>query len=204
MAPLKNLSLAGRVCNRLRREIRRSAVFLLGVDPWHAGIAPDREYPGDIIKHLNSRAAESRASAVEIGCGLGDIINHLRFNSKTGYDSAPRTLRAAALFSALFGTGKTSFAELNFPQQLPPGRHDAIILVNWIHEVAPEPLKAGITALYNEHLNAGGELVLDTVEDKEYLHNHCAQTLANGLDCAIVKIGGYARERTVYALQKPG
>jgi hypothetical protein len=48
----------------------------------------------------------------------------------------------------------------------------------------------------------GGEIVIDTVQDKAYRYNHEVEFLTGGIDCMIYKIGDYARQREVFAIKK--
>ncbi|NLO90480.1 MAG: hypothetical protein GX410_00625 [Elusimicrobia bacterium] len=191
---------------RLRRRLSLLCNKLLtaafGLDPWHAGTALDRLYPADIIAHLNKRTESERQSAVEIGCGLGDVISALNFKRKTGYDLDGTVLKAAAFKNIFSGHGRTCFLPLDFPKSFLDGKHDSIILVNWIHHLPPDILKSCVTKLYERHLNQDGEIILDTVSDPAYEYNHQIQAITEGLGCSVFQIGAYPRGRSIYALRK--
>ena len=191
-----------RLLRRLSLLSNKLLTAAFGLDPWHAGTALDRLYPADIIAHLNKRTERGRQSAVEIGCGLGDIISALNFKRKTGYDLDRAVLKAAVFKNIFSGQGRTCFLPLDFPKSFPAGKHDSIILVNWIHHLHPDILKSCVAELYEKHLNQDGEIILDTVSDPDYEYNHQIQEITEGLDCSIAKIGNYPRGRVVYALRK--
>jgi len=191
-----------RIYRRLLLAYNKLLAAAFGLDPWHAGLALDRLYPADIIAYLNKRGETARESAIEIGCGLGDILVRLNYKTKIGYDSDGAVLKAAKFKNMLSFQNKTQFVQLDFPGSFPNGKHDAIILVNWIHHLAPETLKSSVRVLYEKHLNPAGEIILDTVADPEYSHNHSMNEVVSGLNCRVLKIGDYPRGREIYSLLK--
>ena len=72
---------------------------------------------------------------VEIGCGRGDIIGNLRYVDKVGFDINEEVIRAAKIFHT-----NTTFYVGSFPD-VHIGEIEAIIMVNFIHEISPEKLK---------------------------------------------------------------
>ena len=80
---------------------------------------------------------------------------------------------------------------------------DAIILVNWIHELDQETLLGYINILFHQYLSDGGELVFDTVSKKSYRHNHSIEAVIKSLSIEkYTVIGQFRHDRKVYSLKK--
>jgi len=187
----------------LERACKTVLHQLFHFDPWHLSTRLQRRYPEDIVRHLNARPEAGRRSALEIGCGLGDILRSLRFSARTGYDSDPRVLKAARVLSRIACSGRISFRPFTFPDTPLRERYDVILLVNWIHEVPSETLTRELHRYLRDHLTAGGELIIDTVQSRDYRFNHSIAALTAGLNCAVKKIGDYKSGRAVFAISAP-
>jgi len=170
-----------------------------GFDKWHTTSLDQRKYATDIIAYGNGR--ERKDKAAEIGCGLGDIIRHLQYRIRTGYDQDPKVLKAASFLSRISGQS-IQYKSFNFPDSVLEGSFDLIIMVNWIHHIDPDLLKFYIEKYFGECLLPGAELLIDTVQDPEYRVNHNIQFLTKDLNCSIYRLGMYPREREVWAVKK--
>lgn len=187
----------------IRRRATRFARTLLHrlypFDAWHIGHAGE-SYVGDIVRQLNDTPDELRTSAVEIGCGLGDILRRLRYERRLGLDRDPHALSAARVLSA-WQRPAPVFKEFDFPSSTLPGIHDAIIMVNWIHEIDPDRLAGTLQRYFADHLSPGGLILIDTVADPAYTYNHDVQRLAPA-GAALEHLGQYPRSRDVWVLRK--
>jgi 2-polyprenyl-3-methyl-5-hydroxy-6-metoxy-1,4-benzoquinol methylase len=186
----------GRTIRRLGRDALQRAY---GFDRWHVGHGGE-QYAADIVRTLNAWPEADRQAAVEIGCGLGDIIRRLHFQQRLGLDRDPRVLRAARLLSAFQGGGRTRFEVFEFPSARLSGVYDAIVMVNWIHAIDPERLRQSLWLYCAQHLRPGGAVVLDTVEDRAYGYNHDVHRLAP-VGASIDHLGQYPRGRHVWVVR---
>jgi SAM-dependent methyltransferase len=189
--------------SKLRRLAHRFERTLLhrayGFDRWHVGHAGEA-YARDIVQALNAWPVSARETVVEIGCGLGDIVRHLAFRHRLGLDLDERVL-AAARFLARFQRGTPPrFDRFDFPRSELSGVYNAIIMVNWIHQIDPDTLGRAVRAYRAQHLLPGGAIVLDTVDDPAYEHNHDVHALA-WPGASIEQIGRYPRGRHVWVLR---
>ncbi|HEY4336768.1 MAG TPA: class I SAM-dependent methyltransferase [Puia sp.] len=191
----KVLSLTIRPSRRLLRSYFK-------FDKWHVSTLYDKKYALDIVRHLNSRPAAERTAAVEIGCGLGDILRHLRYRQRTGFDNDRDALRAARFLSRLRGQTRVDYDYFEFPASPLNGTSDVILMVNWIHHVPPDLLKKKLGGYFEHHLRPGGEIVIDTVQDKEYKFNHDIRFLTLGLPATIERLGEYQRQREIWLIKK--
>jgi hypothetical protein len=190
------MSKVGRLLHRWERGLLQRAY---GFDRWHVGHAGE-DYAKDIVRALNAWPAERRNAVVEIGCGLGDIVRHLRFTERLGLDRDRGAIQAAR-FLARFQSGRAPrFEMFEFPQTPLTGVYNAIVMVNWIHQVDQDTLARAVGTYAASHLLPGGAVVLDTVDDAAYEHNHDVRALA-WPGASIEPIGRYARGRHVWVLR---
>ncbi|HHT9107469.1 MAG TPA: hypothetical protein ACFYEF_03025 [Candidatus Wunengus sp. YC63] len=187
--------------NFIHRVFRLLLRFFFRFDKWHLSTLYDRKYAQDIITYLNSHDDINRKSAIEIGCGLGDIIGNLKYNKRLGLDSDKNVLKAAIFLSKITFDFKIHFQHFLFPTSTLSGKHDAIIMVNWIHHVSPAVLKNNINIYYNKHLNTKGEIIIDTVQSRHYEYNHSIDYLTEGLACLKIKLGNYENGREIFAIK---
>lgn len=191
-----------KIRNRILRMGRTVLCRAFRFDPWHISPLTERPYARDIITYLNRRRDHETQCLVEIGCGLGDMIRRVRFGTRWGLDADARVLKAARFLSRFGRNRSIRWHKFIFPQTPLSGRYDVIILVNWIHNVPPEVLKAQLAVYFDRHLKAGGEVLIDTVQDKAYKYNHSVHELTAGLDCEILRIGEYERQREIFAVRR--
>lgn len=184
-----------------RRIERRLLQRIYGFDRWHIGHAGEL-YAVDIVRYLNQWPEADRQAVVEIGCGLGDIIRHLHFRTALGLDRDPRVLAAARLLSVFQRGPRRDFEVFHFPEAPLSGEYNAIIMVNWIHEIEPSLLRQAIHRYLERHLRYGGCLVLDTVQDSAYTYNHEVGSLAPP-GALVERLGQYARNRDVWVVRRP-
>ncbi len=179
---------------------RRLLQLQFGFDKWHISPLGERPYAVDVINYCN--VLEERISFAEIGCGLGDITRNVNFLDRTGYDMDPKVLKAAAILPVKGTIRKIEFAEFHFPESILTGTYNVLALINWIHHIEPAVLKEKIEFYFRENLLDMGELIIDTVQDSAYKHNHRIGYLTKDINCSVQKIGDYARQREVWSIKK--
>lgn len=191
-----------RIRNLITKAQRKLIQLIYGFDKWHISPLSERPYARDVILYSNKRS--DRNSFVEIGCGLGDIIRNVDYVTRAGYDNDAKVLKAARALPSKMRTGKkrAKFGVFNFPETVLTGTYDVITMVNWIHHIEPVVLKKNIEQFYKDNLKTGGEILIDTVQDKAYRYNHNIEFLTGGIECSIFRIGEYARQREVWAIKK--
>lgn len=190
------LKTAAQFLRHLDRHLLRAA---FGFDVWHVNRLSDRPYAQATILYLNALPAARRGSVVEIGCGLGDIIRHLRFRNRLGLDAESSVLRAAQLLArARFQSG-LRFGRFVFPQDTISGRFDAIVMVNWPHLFDQATLRPWIADCLSSHVTRDGILVIDTVGDPAYTYRHAIGDLVPG-GAPVAALGSFARRRQLWAV----
>jgi 2-polyprenyl-3-methyl-5-hydroxy-6-metoxy-1,4-benzoquinol methylase len=183
----------------ITRIWRRALRIVFGFDKWHVSSIDQRKYVQDIIQYCNKKG--SRSSFVEIGCGLGDILLNVKFKTKKGFDADRKVLKAAS-FLARLKKQKVQFEVFTFPDSPLTSKYDVITMVNWIHHIEPAVLRNKIGEYFNDNLSDEGEILIDTVQDKEYKYNHNINFLIKELNCPVYRLGEYPRQREVWAIKK--
>lgn len=110
------------------------------------------------------------ACAVEVGCGLGDIICRIKAAERVGIDVDRCVIRAARF---LHPTGRWIHGNGGYlPRLVPPGRRiDCLIMVNWIHALSPQELAAVLMPV----MPNVRYLILDAIDadaPKSYRYRH--------------------------------
>jgi 2-polyprenyl-3-methyl-5-hydroxy-6-metoxy-1,4-benzoquinol methylase len=182
-----------------KKIMRHTLKLMYGFDRWHINTLDERPYAKDIIDHCNQRF--QRGSYIEIGCGLGDILMNVNFNKRIGFDNDLRVLKAAGLLAKLKGVNAT-FKQFHFPDSELDEKADVMVMVNWIHHIAPPVLKFYIKKYLDELIEEAGELIIDTVQDKGYPVNHNIKYLTSDMTYKVVKIGNYDWGREVWSINK--
>lgn len=178
---------------------RKLLQLAFGFDKWHVSPLQERPYAVDVIRYCNG--LHTRDSICEIGCGLGDIIRNVRYTVRLGYDLDRRVLKAASVLP-VSGGGTISYKVFRFPDSPLEDKVDVLTMVNWIHHIEPVTLQQKLAGYFQNNILPGGRIVIDTVQDPAYKHNHQIAFLTKGLNCSLFRIGEYARQREVWSIQK--
>ncbi len=187
-----------RVITIIPTTARRVLRLIYDFDKWHISPLGERPYARDIIRYCNNLSQKN--SFIEIGCGLGDIIRNVNFRSRTGYDAEEAVLKAARFLAKINNEKDIEFGVFQFPASVLNIKSDVIIMVNWIHNIEPNVLREKIGQYFHHNLLPGGQILIDTVQDKEYSFNHNISFLTKDLACKIARIGEYSRQREVWAI----
>lgn len=174
--------------------------YIFKFDKWHVFTLTEKKYAKDIIIYCNARSPRNRF--VEIGCGLGDIVRHVHYAERQGFDMDEKALKAARFLNTVTGGGKIRFSVFTFPGSTLPEKYDVIVLVNWIHHIEPSVLKSSIAAYFKNNLNEAGVIIIDTVQDREYKFNHDILFLTEGIKGDVSKLGDYERLRQIWLIKK--
>lgn len=189
-----------KIKKKLAAYIRKPLAWIFRLDDWHTLPLSLKRYAQGIIAFLNK--AGNRESCLEIGCGLGDIIRRLNFRERIGLDSQNQVLRAARFLSLLSFQRGIRYKGFTFPVDPIEGKFDALVLVNWIHNIEPEILKLKITQYYLDNLKVGGYMIIDTVRHDGYRYGHKISFLTSDIVCEIIHVGIYENNREIWAIKK--
>jgi len=148
-----------------------------GFESWHASApAACRPYKGIVRAAAD---ALGPGTAVEVGCGLGEIVAGVRAGARYGIDIDPAVLRAA-----LFLHGRrVSFTQgsLEAAADLPAASIDVLIMCNWLHSVETDELRGRLRCLLAAR--RVGHIVIDVIHPgvPGFRCHHDPQALFRGM-----------------------
>ena len=115
-------------------------------DNWHArSSAICRKYKHQLITIIND--IDGKSCVVEIGCGLGDLLEKIEANQKIGFDLDENVINAAKFINKDISFEKGSFANVVALNE----NIDVLILVNWIHNIPLDELVKNINVIVNKN-----------------------------------------------------
>lgn len=157
---------------RYRRLARRH-----GFDPWHAKSPFEcRGYKREVVQLAEALQPQA---AVEIGCGLGEIVSRIRGCRRFGFDIDARVIPAAR---ELHGAGCSfdcaSLADVDMVRRaVGDAGADLLVMVNWPHALPWSELAAQVRRL--AQAVSSKLLIIDTIVPGTpgYAHYHAAAEL---------------------------
>jgi len=176
--------------------------YFFNFNRWHVNSYSHRPYTEVVVSLLNNR--EIKSSAVEIGCGLGDILRRLHFGCRVGLDNEQEVLNAAIFISRFHNIlgRKIEFRKFDVLNDELVGRFDAILMVNWIHNIEPLELKRIVERMFSENLNMNGVLVFDVLSNKGYKYNHSFEDITENLLSQVTVLGPFDFGRSIVFVNK--
>ena len=170
-------------------------------EPWHNAPYSTRPYAVAVVNYLNCKKVKDEI--LEIGCGTGDILRRVEYKKKLAYDFDANALRGLKFFEKIKnvgGTIKTCKFDIKYEELA--GKFDAILMINWIHNIEPTLLEKKISDFFLKNLKDNGEIIIDTVGQESYKYNHDINSLTQGLNCKVIKLGEYEFRREIYSIKK--
>ena len=181
-----------------RRAVRASLCRLFDVRPWHIASGVNKPYVHDILAYLKARQPRR---VVEVGCGFCDILSHLHAPVRLGFDANANVLRAARLYTRLKGAAVSLQQHDLIQDGVPAVDAEAWILVNWLHEFAPDPVARRLREVFAQ-LPPAGVMIFDTVLAPPYRYAHDARAIMTGLPCRCEAISRGPDGRVVWAAER--
>jgi hypothetical protein len=163
---LRRRRVSGVIRCALGRVGLRCLRLLFRFDAWHANAAyACRPYKRAVVELANGLQP---GVAVELGCGLGDIISRVDARERIGVDVDANAIRAARF---LHRYDRWIRGDSSCVIGLPQARIDCLIMVNWIHRLSPDEFAALLLPL----LAKTRYLILDAIDadgPSSYRHKH--------------------------------
>lgn len=158
-------------CGQLKKFIFTMLQAKYHFHSWYLTPINFKPYAVHTVKLVNRLIArENISSVVEIGCGIGEIINNVDAPVKYGYDIDENIIKAAEVVSrnnVIFRQGQFGSIKLK--------NIDILLTVNVLHSIAPEIVREQ----YLHLMKTGGLrfIVADEVKSNNYQYNHDFGTL---------------------------
>ena len=192
-------NVAARIMYRIFSIPRLLLVLYFKLDRWHRLPVGQKSYIKEVVRYLNKR--ETRNSVVEIGCGLCDILKQLKYKNRTGYDCSTPVVNAVNWMNIFrLKTWMINIKQFEFGVDSVVGKHDAVILCNWIHNVSQAKLNAGIRDIFVNNLTVEGVIVVDLCRSSGYKFKHTSDDIFSGLNGEICEFGSNHIDRRLVAI----
>jgi len=134
-------------------------------EPWHVSTLASRPYCIDLVDYVN-KSIGINGTVVELGCGLGENLAHIKCLHRHGIDKSQEVLEAAKL--------KYYFTNIQFTE----GSFDAVrgekidylIAVNFLHDFDSSLVQEWFEIIIknNNVLN----IIVDELDDEQYYRLH--------------------------------
>ncbi|MGO9485443.1 MAG: class I SAM-dependent methyltransferase [Rhodomicrobium sp.] len=170
-----------RTARRLERTLNSVLYQRYGFDDWHiANGSHCRPYKRILADKINGLEPKL-GLVVEAGCGLGDILRHIRAAKRIGYDIDEGVIKAARIRN-LFETVEFRLGSLDC---ITEHSIDVFIAVNWIHSVPRSDIAEMLLLL----VPRARHIVLDRIDDSahssyKYRHDFSFLQELGTLECS--------------------
>ncbi|NQV76903.1 MAG: class I SAM-dependent methyltransferase [Lutibacter sp.] len=183
-------------------NFRTSLRIVFKFEKWHVAQFNQKEYAHWIVNELNKKVEKD--NVLDIGCGLGDILKRLRYKNKLGIDIDENVIKAARFISKFRNSSyKSRYVCQNIFDVDIQERFNAIIIVNWIHNIESSTLKLLIEKMYHNNLQNEGYIVFDVIErNKDYKYNHDIEFLIADFNSDYNVYGPFEYGRYIVFLRK--
>lgn len=127
--------------SRLHRDkLRKKYNF----EEWHCYPLYEKKYILECIKLFDKNRLNTKGQLVEVGCGLGDIINNINWKGKKiGYDISEEVIAAA---NNRFTRTRFKVGSFN---EIKEKNIECLIMINFIHGMDQDELKECIRKISN-------------------------------------------------------
>jgi SAM-dependent methyltransferase len=133
-------------------------------DPWHSkGTYYCRPYQRQAAKLINSVFPNK---VVEVGCGLGEILQRVNARQRFGYDIDQNVISAAKYLR-----GKKIIFRVGTCYDVKETDIDVLVLLNWIHNISPIDLKLMLNDLLPHTKYILVEEIYENEPDYKFYHD---------------------------------
>lgn len=150
-------------------SIKYLLYLLFKFDRWHLSEPTSRSYLSLCTSLANS--LENKQAVLDIGCGLGEILDTISYKKKLGIDIDSNVISAAKLRSYL-SLHRPQFIEKDVFSSNLEGSFDCILLLNWIHNIPPQQIIGLVKKLIHNNLAIGGCIITEGVFADGYKYHH--------------------------------
>lgn len=122
---IKEVGLKNVITGCIKRAEYTKLIKKYHFDSWHLSPYEWRRYIQECAKYIN---AHNCHTVVDIGCGLGGLLQHIKADKRIGLDESERVIRAANELS----DGKITFKTGSF-DELTEKPVDYLVTLNFMH-----------------------------------------------------------------------
>lgn len=174
--------------------------LLFRFNRWHLSDPESRNYFDLCCALANS--VKNKQSILDIGCGLGEMLDRPAYVNKVGIDIDSKVIRAAkyrAYFNLQFR--RRYLCEDVLANGI-AGKYDCILLVNWVHNLPPSTMISLVKRLMIDNLSPGGCIITEGVFSDGYKYSHFWPTYKNQMQCTSISEYIVSSNRSLYLISR--
>lgn len=165
---ISDYSFLGEFIKKFIRKYYRLLHKLLNFAQWHVDPWFDRPYSLKVIKMVNNILENDvnmkDAHVAETGCGMGDIISHIKTKNRLGIDIEKSVIRGARLAHPFVHFIQGSFDKV-------PNNTKILMAVGFLFTIEPDELIRSIDPLL-KNKNEIEYIIVDKVPSPPYKFEH--------------------------------
>lgn len=154
---IKEVGLKNVIIGSVKRVKYEKLIRKYHFDPWHLSPYEWREYPQACVKYINDHNCKT---VVDIGCGLGGVLQHVKADKKIGLDEQEEVIKAAREL-----VDRTIYLETGSFDELTEKPIDYLITLGFMHG-SPESTWTRPYRLVAER-NDVQHFIVDTISVRE-------------------------------------
>ena len=154
----------------VEKELLRRVV---GFDEWHLHSIAMRYYAKPLINRINALIEKNEISEgriVEVGCGLGDILQEVKWKDKIGYDLDSKVIVAARIMHPFLRFRVGTF------DSILNNKISVLIALNFLHSMDYKAARDRLLSLLDnndiEMIIVDSIEVISSVSTSEYKYRH--------------------------------
>lgn len=122
---------------RVLQPVLRFNPWLVSPYEWRIYAMAASRFVTDLVRR------EGLKTVVEVGCGWGSILAHIKAEQRVGFDKDAYTVRLARLLHRKVWFHVGTFGDVHLPA-------DVIIAVNFIHRIEPDSLRQQLETIHSQ------------------------------------------------------
>ena len=156
---------------------------IFGFEEWHRSnpyhFRPYKKYVVNLINELNPK------TTIEVGCGLGEMIEKVKSKNKIGIDPSQNVIQANRYIYP-FSNTRWVVGDINTINSIDIKNIDVIFMIGWLHIVKPEDVKKLLMSICNKTEYLVIDKFIPPLHEKDFLHDF--SYLENSMNLILEKI----------------
>lgn len=167
IAKIREVGIVNCIVGLIKREYYKRLAKRYEIDTWHTSPYELRSYAQCVAQYINSEIEKSgdEGFIVDLGCGLGEIIRHIKAKRRAGMDLSKNAIEVAKYLDKskkiIFSVG--SFSELIIEEPI-----QFLITLNFMHGGTEDKWVEHYAKVTNN--NTIKNIIVDTLENGENVH----------------------------------
>ena len=141
---------------------------IFGFEEWHRSnpfhLRPYKKYVVDLINELNPN------TTIEVGCGLGEMLQRVKSKKKIGIDPSPNVIKANRLVHT-FSNTEWVVGDISAINDLDTKDIDVIFMIGWLHIIKPKELQKLLISICDKTKYLVVDRFIKDLNEKDFFHD---------------------------------